>query len=51
MDSQGALDVLDWCLAYLGQCFRPFHKGLEEFSRVRIQGGIVENPFLLGRVT
>jgi phosphoglycolate phosphatase-like HAD superfamily hydrolase len=37
--------------ALLCQPFRPFHKGLEEFSGVCIQSGVAENPFLPGRLT
>jgi len=40
---------LEFCI--LCQSFRPFHKGLEEFSGVRIQSGVAENPLLPGRVT
>jgi Phage integrase SAM-like domain len=42
---------LAWSFAHLRKSFRPFHKGLEEFSGVRIQGGVAENPFLPSRVT
>ena len=42
---------LAWCFAYLRQCFRPFHKGLEDFSGVCIQSGVAENPFLPSRLT
>ena len=42
---------LDWSFAHLRQSFRPFHKGLEDFSGVRIQGRVAENPFLPSRVT
>jgi len=40
---------LEFCI--LRQRFCPFHKGLEDFSGVRIQGGVAENPLLPGRVT
>ena len=40
---------LEFCI--LCERFRPFHKGLEDFSCVRIQSGVAENPFLPGRVT
>jgi hypothetical protein len=43
--------ALAWSFAYLRQCFRPFHKGLKEFSGVCIQGGVAENPFLPSGVT
>jgi DNA-binding NtrC family response regulator len=42
---------LVWSFAHLHQPFRPFHKGLEDFSRVRIQRGVAENPLLPGGVT
>jgi hypothetical protein len=35
----------------LGQPFRPFHKGLKDFSGVCIQSGVAENPFLPGHMT
>jgi len=40
---------LEFCI--LRQRFCPFHKGLEDFSGVRIQNGVAENPFLPGRMT
>ena len=40
---------LEFCI--LCQRLRPFHKGLEDFSSVRIQSGVAENPLLPSRVT
>jgi len=40
---------LEFCI--LCQRFRPFDKGLEDFSSVRIQSGVAENPLLPSRVT
>jgi hypothetical protein len=37
--------LLDWSFAHLVQSC-PFHKGLEDFLGVGIQGGVAENPFL-----
>ena len=41
--------LLEFCI--LCQRLRPFHKGLEDFSSVRIQSGVAENPLLPSRVT
>jgi len=43
--------LLDWGFAHLGHRFRPFYKGLEDFSSVCIQSGVAENPFLPSNVT
>jgi hypothetical protein len=40
---------LEFCT--LRHRFRPFHKGLKDFSRVCIQSGVAENPFLPSNVT
>ena len=42
---------LGWRFAHLGHRFRPFYKGLEDFSSVCIQSGVAENPFLPSNVT
>jgi len=43
--------ALGWRFAHLGHRFRPFYKGLEDFSSVCIQSGVAENPFLPSNVT
>jgi hypothetical protein len=40
---------LDFCT--LGYRFGPFYKGLEEFSRTRIQRRVAENPLLPAGMT
>ncbi len=45
----GKSSSLEFCI--LCQRLRPFHKGLEDFSSVRIQSGVAENPLLPSRVT
>ena len=45
----GRVPSLEFCI--LCQRFRPFYKGLEDFSGVRIQSGVAESPLLPGRVT
>jgi hypothetical protein len=42
--------ILGWSFTHLHQSFRPFHKGLEDFSGACIQGGVAENPLLPSRV-
>jgi hypothetical protein len=43
--------ALAWSFAYLGHRFRPFHKGLKDFSSVCIERGVAKNPFLPSNVT
>ena len=49
-DATIAVVALVWSFAHLRHSFRPFHKGLEDFSGVCIQSGVAENPFLPSRV-
>jgi len=50
-DEQELIDLLAWSFAYLGHRFRPFHKGLKDFSSVCIERGVAKNPFLPSNVT
>jgi hypothetical protein len=46
---RASLARLEFCT--LRHRFRPFHKGLEDFSCVRIHSGVAKNPFLPSNVT